>query len=171
MAKRMQAEDKKMGHCCFFWGGGLEPPELTPSGWQVTVQCGQWTTVKGEPWWYSYSHQSGISEALILNILWLFQARKDCKTDLAHLEACAHWRPGCKNRQVSRNSDKVTKYINTYEWVITFTRHLASCDCVCKAAHTLQTGAWQRTVARTLGLSPTKRSTVAVPETLVYLSS
>lgn len=32
-------------------------------------------------------------------------------------------------------------------------------------------GAWQRTTAGTPGLSPTKRSTVAVPETLVYLVS
>lgn len=45
MAKRMQAEENKMGHCV---GEGLEPPEFTPSGCQVTVQCGQWTKVQGE---------------------------------------------------------------------------------------------------------------------------
>lgn len=34
-----------MGH----WvGEGLEPPEFTPSGRQVTVQLGQWTKVHGE---------------------------------------------------------------------------------------------------------------------------
>lgn len=50
-------------------------------------------------------------------------------------------------------------------------RHLASCGCVCEAARSPQTGAWQRGAARTPGLSPTKRSTVAVSETLVYLFS
>lgn len=104
-------------------GGGLKPPEFTPSGRQVTVQRGQWTRVPAEARWYSSSHQSGLREALILNILWLFQAQKDYKTDLAHLEACTHWRSGCKNRQEGRNSHKVTKYINTYEWAIAFHYH------------------------------------------------
>lgn len=50
-------------------------------------------------------------------------------------------------------------------------RHLAPCDFVCKATPAPWAGAWQRTTAGTPGLSPTKRSTVAVPETLVYLFS
>lgn len=55
MAKRRQAEKKKMGHCvggCEVGVGGcggvLEPPEFTPSGRQVTVQRGQWTRVQAE---------------------------------------------------------------------------------------------------------------------------
>lgn len=50
-------------------------------------------------------------------------------------------------------------------------RRLAPCDFVCKATQTPRAGAWQRTTARTQGLSLTKGSRIAVSETLVYLFS
>lgn len=91
MAKRRQVEKKKMGHCVGGCEGGCwsllsSHPQDDRS--RFSVDSGQECRLRHDD--TAPATISGLREAHILNILWLFQAQKDDKTDLAHLEAHAH---------------------------------------------------------------------------------